>query len=240
MIDRDALRTEALRIHHRYAVEVVEALGFCPWARAAREAGRVRTLVVFGNDADTGETLQNEILRRIIALESAQELDVGLIVFPECFASRVAFQHLAARVRARYAQLRVRSAASFALADFHPDAQPDLAAPERLVAFIRKSPDPTFQLIRHAALDATRLGAPGTRFVDTSTLGTFELARAPAQVEPVHARLARANLETVARIGVERVQALLAEISSDRDDSYSRVGAPLPPWSTRRRALTEM
>jgi hypothetical protein len=231
MVDRDALRAEALRIHLRYSVEVIEALGFCPWAHAARIAGRVRTIIVFGNPQNTAETFHDQILREIDAIEDDENVEVGLLVFPELMLSRLAFQHLAARVRADYSQRRARTQQSFALADFHPDAEPDLAAPERLVPFIRKSPDPTFQLIRHAALDATRLGSAGSRFVDTSMLGALELGAKLDQTEPLHARLARANLLEVQRLGVARVQALLAEISRDRDESYTRLGVPLPPWT---------
>jgi hypothetical protein len=241
MIDREALRAEALRIHLRYSIEVVEAFGFCPWAEAARMQGRVRTTIVFGNASDTAETFQAAILEEVDALESIEHLDVGLIVFPELTLSRLEFQHLAAHVRARYAQARARGDTSFALADFHPDAQPDLTTPERLVPFIRASPDPTFQLIRHCALDATRLGSPGTRFVDPDLLSGLELGSTPAaHIEPVHARLARANLHAVERSGVERVRALLAEIVRDRDESYARLGVPLPPWSSPRHAAAEM
>jgi hypothetical protein len=240
MVDRDALRAEALRIHLRYSVEVIEALGFCPWAHAARLAGRVRTIIVFGNPQDMPPTFHGQILREIDAIEGDENVEVGLLVFPELTLTRLAFQHLAARVRADYASRRARSPQSFALADFHPDAEPDLAAPERLVPFIRKSPDPTFQLIRHASLDATRLGSSGSRFVDTSMLSTLEIAAKLEHTEPLHARLARANLQAVQRLGVAQVQALLAEISRDRDESYTRLGVPLPPWSAQRQAMTEM
>src|SRR4051812_33073978 len=99
MVDRDALRAEALRIHLRYSVEVIEALGFCPWAQAARIAGRVRTIVAFGNPNDTAVTFHAQILQEIDALEADENVDVGLLVFPELTSSRIAFQHLAARVR---------------------------------------------------------------------------------------------------------------------------------------------
>jgi hypothetical protein len=240
MVDRDALRAEALRIHLRYSVEVIEALGFCPWAHAARVAGRVRTIVVFGNPQDTAGTFHGEILGEIDAIEGDEAVEVGLLVFPELTLSRLAFQHLAARVRTDYAERRARTRQSFALADFHPDAEPDLAAPERLVPFIRKCPDPTFLLIRHAALDGKRLGPAGSRFVDTSMLSALELGAKLDHTEPLHARLARANLQEVQRLGVARVQVLLAEISRDRDESYTRLGVPLPPWSAQRQAMTEM
>jgi hypothetical protein len=44
-------------------------------------------------------------------------------------------------------------------------------------------------------------------------------------------RLAQANLETVLRVGVEPLAALLDDILRDRDQSYARLGLPPPPWS---------
>ena len=229
MLDRDALRAEALRIHHRYVVEVVEALGFCPWAASARAAGRVRSVVVFGDALGERHALRRDILREIEALEHDERVDVGLLVFPEVAAGRIEFQHLAAEVRTQFAARPERDPRHFALADFHPDAAADLGAPERLVPFIRRSPDPTFQLIRYAALDATRAGAPGTRFVDMESLDRLGAPQA-APVQPTHERIARANLRTVRQLGVERGEALILDILRDRDRSYGRLGVPLPPW----------
>lgn len=228
MLDRAALRTEVLRVHLRYALEVVEALGFCPWAAAARTAGRVQTRVVFGHEPDLAQTLHE-----VEILEYDESADIGLIVFPELVLDRVAFQHFGARVREQNEQRNGRGRARFAIADFHPDAAPDLASAERLVAFIRRSPDPTLQLLRRSTLDAVRRGEqPGTRFVDPAQLAEADLGRLR---EPIHERLARANLLTVQRLGVERVAAVLDDIQRDRDRSYARLGAALPPWSRSAR-----
>jgi hypothetical protein len=226
MVDRDALRTEALRIHRRYALEVVEAFSFCPWAAGARTEGRVQTRVVFGAEPDLKQTLHE-----VESLEYDESADIGLLVFPELRSDRIAFQHFAARVREQLEARYGRGRAPFALADFHPDAHADLGSPERLVAFIRRTPDPTLQLLRHSALDAVRRGEqPGTRFVDPAQLAHAELA-AP-QTEPLHQRLARANRETVLRHGVEHVAAVIADILSDRDRSYGRLGVPAAAWNT--------
>jgi hypothetical protein len=227
VVDREALRTEALRVHRRYAQELVEAFGFCPWAAAARIAGQVQTRIVFGRDADLEQTLHE-----VESLEYDESTEIGLIVFPELNAARVAFQHFSARVRALDEQRKGRGRAVFAIADFHPDAEPDLASSERLVAFIRRSPDPTLQLVRRSTLEAMRRGEqPGTRFVDPALLADAELTRAPR--EPTHQRLARANLQTVQRLGIAAVTAVLDDILRDRDDSYARLGVELPPWSKR-------
>jgi hypothetical protein len=223
MLDREALRAEALRIHARYAVEVVEGLGFCPWARAAREQGRVCTRILLD-----GQDTPAAALEQVIALERDASCEIGLLVFPELTLARVAFQHFAAEVRAGYEPRA--GGAPFAIADFHPDADPNLRSAAELVAFIRRSPDPTLQLVRRSALAAVRMGdGPGTRFIDASawTLGS---APSPPLPAPLHERVAGANLRQVQTLGVEHVLALFAAIERDRDASYARHGLAPPPW----------
>ena len=222
MVDGDALRAEALRIHTRYAVELVEGLGFCPWARVAREQGRVATRILLEH-----ESALERVVEQVCALECDPQWEIGLLVFPQLPLGRLAFQHFAAAVRAGYdAQA---GPGRFAIADFHPDAAPKLDSAAELVPFIRRSPDPTLQLVRLTAIADVRLGdEPGTRFVDPSAW-SFERAQA-APAPPLHERLASANLRQVQALGVEHVLALFATIERDRDDSYARLGVPPAPW----------
>ena len=223
VLDREGLRAEALRIHARYAVEVVEGLGFCPWARAAREQGRVCTRVLLESD-----TTPAAVIDQVTALERDASCEIGLLVFPELTLGRIPFQHFAAAVRAGYEPRA--GAAAFAIADFHPDAAPNLASAAELVAFIRRSPDPTLQLVRRSTLAAVRLGdGPGTRFVDLSAWAPSSIPPAP-EPAPLHERVAGANLRQVQSLGVEHVLALFTAIERDRDASYARHGLPLPPW----------
>lgn len=219
VVDYAALRGEVLRVHARYAQEFIEAFDLCPWARGARTAGKVRTEVLFGSEP----TLE-AALEAIAALTCDSVTDVGLLVLPELTLGRLEFQHFAARVRACGEQ------SAFAIADFHPEVEPRMESAERLVAYIRKSPDPTLQLVRRATLDLVRRGDPqGTRFVDVKRLGALDAL--PPQGDPLHARIARANLHTVEREGLDRIAGVLLDISRDRDRSYARLGLPPPPWS---------
>jgi hypothetical protein len=223
MEDGNALRAQALRVHQRYTREVVEALGFCPWAAGARAAGRVHTRVVLGSELDLQRTLDE-----LHALERDETADIGLLVFPEANAGRLPFQHWSARLREQVEERAGRGRTVFAIADFHPEAEADLGSPERLVAFIRRSPDPTLQLVRRSVLDAVRGGASaGTRFVDPALLGEGDLA---PRRESIQERIARANLETVERLGIARVTAVIDDILLDRDRSYTQLGVPPPPW----------
>ena len=78
----------------------------------------------------------------------------------------------------------------------------------RAVSFIRRSPDPTLQLVRATVLEAVR-GDQGSVFVDPASLRP-EVLLAAAPPASVSERIARANLETLRREGAERIAALLA------------------------------
>lgn len=222
MIDYATFEAEARRIYFRYAVEVVEAFTFCPWAKAAREAGRVRCAIVFG-----AEPALDALLGALRAADEDAGADVTLLVMPECRLDRVELRHLTATLHARYAAAAGPGRALHALADFHPSAPLDAGSPDRLVPFIRKSPDPTLQLIRHAALDAAQRGAhEGTR---AATLEMM-LKGALQPHEPAHARVAAANHRTVQRAGSAVILERLAAIASDRAASYARLGVTPVAW----------
>jgi hypothetical protein len=200
----------------------VEGLGFCPWARAAREQGRVTTRVLLDD-----ECALERVVEHVCALERDPPCEIGLLVFPQLRLGRVEFQHFAAALRAEYDACA--GPGRFAIADFHPDAAPKLDSAAELVPFIRRSPDPTLQLVRLTAIAEVRLNdEQGTRFVDPAVWMATQAQHAPAP--PLHERLASANLRQVQVLGVESVLALFAAIERDRDDSYARLGVPRPPW----------
>lgn len=219
MIDYETFAAEAKRIYFRYAVEVVEAFTFCPWARSAREAGRVECRVVFG-DRPSVELLLGELS----AAEARAEIDVTLLVMPECSLDRVALRHVTAALHARYEEASGRGRTAFAIADFHPSAPLDMGSADRLVPFIRKSPDPTLQLIRHSALDSARRGEGREGGTRAATLEM--MLQGALKTEPAHLRIAAANLRTLERQGSAPMLAALEAIARDRAASYARAGVP--------------
>jgi hypothetical protein len=109
----------------------------------------------------------------------------------------------------------------FVMAAFHPDASPDLAGAERLIPFLRRTPDPTLQLLRTTEVERVRSGSPqGTQFFDASVHDAF--TESPP---PLRERIARANLATAQRLGIDELTRRLDEIRRDRDDAYRS----LPP-----------
>ncbi|HEY1691840.1 MAG TPA: DUF1415 family protein [Polyangiaceae bacterium] len=213
---QDAWRREAERLHQRYLVEVVEACGLCPWAEVSRRLGRMRTSVVL-ESGDAAALASLKLLDGWIALP---EVEIGFLIYPRRPA-KAAFDRFVAELRTLDAGRRPAGEAPFALAAFHPDAAPDLKDAERLVPFLRRSPDPCVQVVRMSSLHRVRRRTPqGTHFVDVTMLdGALENAPEP----PLAEQIARANLETVRRMGVEALASRIEDILGDRDRSYARL-----------------
>lgn len=218
-VDADAaFEREVLRIYRRYQREVVEALRLCPWAERARADGRVRERVIATAALDALGALG-----ALDALAADPKVDIGLLIFPRVRASRGDFERFVEEVRRADAG-RGAAASDFRAAVFHPDAAADLASPARLLPFIRRSPDPTIQLVRAAALDRVRGDEDEARVLDSSRVhvATF-LSEKPGA--PLHERVADLNHQTIRELGVAAVEAILDDIRRDRDRAYAAFGA---------------
>jgi hypothetical protein len=222
----DPLVREALRVYRRYQVEIVEGLGMCPWAVRAREEGRVRTLVVLEREPSVAEALA-----RIAELAADEGTDIGLLVYPRVALDRRAWEHFARDVHTADAARWPVGGIPMAMAAFHPDAEPDLSTPARFVPFVRRSPDPTLQLVRISVLERVRRAEPsGTGYVDPASLdlASLDLSGEAAPPVPLHERVARANVETARELGVARMGAMLDDILRDRDAAYVAIDETLP------------
>ncbi|UJR82706.1 DUF1415 family protein [Sandaracinus amylolyticus] len=219
----DALVRECLRVYRRYAVEIVEALDFCPYAARCREEARTREVVVLARELDL-----DRALAEVAPLAEDTQIEVALMIWPRARCTRLELARFVERLRS--AHQAAPGGLVMAMEGFHPEADADLRGPERLVPFVRRTPDPTIQLVRHAVLDRVRRAAPsGTAFFDPSRMSLDDLMRSPAP-RPLHERIAEANHQTVQRLTVERVQASMDDILRDRDRAYAALGEP--PRST--------
>ena len=147
-------------------------------------------------------------------------IEVGLILLPaldpalaQGLEGARGFELLLRAARERMQARHARGAAPFHCVPFHPHFAEDLADEHRAVRFIRRSPDPTVQLVRASLLQTLRHADPsGTHYVDIAGLSAAELMALSAPV-PVAARIGRANLGTLNQANPERLRDLLAEIS---------------------------
>lgn len=223
MSDAELIR-EALRIYRRYATEIIERHAFCPWAERARLDGHVTERVLTQSDA----TDMAPSLDAISELDADPAIEIGLLIYPRLQLARLEFEHFVGQLRREDTPRHALGEVPFAMAAFHPDARADLSDPERLIPFIRRSPDPTIQLVRQSVLDRVRSRSPeGTAFIDPASLD-LELLLAEKEKEkttlPLRQRIARANQETVSEVGVGELDSQLADIFRDRDETYARLG----------------
>ena len=226
----DALRAEAVRVYRRYAVELVEGLGFCPYAERSRLDGHTREIVLSApipSDDEVGSAIES--------VADDPSIEIGLILFPRLAIGRTKHDRWVEHLRKAHASFR--KGAVLAVEGFHPDADADTSSPDRLTPFVRRTPDPTLQLTRLSVLERVRRGTPqGTAFFDPSAMDLARLLETP-EARPLHERIAERNLETVKRLGPAEVARIVEDILRDRDASYAaldqdiprRLGAPCPP-----------
>ena len=182
------LESAALARNDRYLREFVEALHMCPYAKRCRESGKLHRSVVFSRD---------EAFAAVRAVEALPEdsVEVALLIFPgepaQGESSAHAFVAFCVDLRNRISDAHDGDPPFYCVA-FHPDLPRDLHDPHRAVQFIRRSPDPTIQLVRASLLRSVRADKEGgSKFVDasnmtleqlmavTSPLGLSDLRRRP-------------------------------------------------------------
>jgi len=220
--DDDALRTEALRVYRRYAIEVVERFDLCPWAAYARRDGRVRECVILAeNKANPQQSL--DLLE---AIEATPKTEIALFIYPDLELDRLEFEAFVRTLREQHAARYEVGEIPFAMAAFHPTARADVVDADRLIPFLRRTPDPTIQVVRQSALERVRgHGQEGTSFIDLATLTALPIP----QKEPIslRQRIGQQNLETALSVGVETLEAVLSDIRRARAESYPPLsGAP--------------
>lgn len=212
-----ALIREALRVYRRYQLEVVEALNLCPWAVKARLDGAVTERVLLQRDQSHEPAMQ--VIRE---LEACPEIEIILVIFPRINLSLGAFEQFVAELREADTSQWPLGGVPFAAAAFHPEARRVGEAPERLVQYIRRTPDPTIQLVRRSVLDKLRRGTgEGKQFIDINSLSIADL---PKPQRPLREVVATANAETLIAHGFSRFDALIEDIRSDRERSYAALG----------------
>ena len=211
----------ALARSDRYLREFVEAWNLCPWARFCREAGKLHRKVLLVQGGEPGsaafQAAALEVDAAIAAVEALPQgtVEVGLLILPALEPSltlgtegALRFERLCNAVRAATDARHTQREPPFFCVPFHPDFPEDLATPARAVRFIRRSPDPTLQLVRRSLLREVRGRTPDTLVVDPSKLTNEQLAALEVP-ESVSDRIARTDLETLKHEGVERARALL-------------------------------
>lgn len=206
---------EAVRLHERYQIEIVEACGLCPWAERARVGGSFRARVLLQTELRTEASVA-----AIESLALDPLVEVAVLIYPRLRLRRLEFERFVGDVRDADAARHPLGGIPFMFAAFHPEAPPDTSDAERLIPFLRRTPDPTIQLLRSALLDRVRSATPqGTQFVDIRALESLEGGVGERPV-PLRQRIARTNLATVQRIGIAEITQRIDGICEDRARTY--------------------
>ena len=183
-----ALVAQALRVNARYVEEVVIGWDLCPWAARAWQNGEVERRV-FSSPALASDA----VVRWTAELTGRTTTAVGLAIFPRAAVTVGAWEAFAEQVR--------RARGLFLVAAFHPDyraAGEPVASAAQLVSFIRRTPDPTLQLVRASLVDG--LARDGRDLSD---------------------EIGRDNFATVTARDPAALDRLLTDIRRDRDRSYA-------------------
>lgn len=224
-ISDDPRITAALARNDRYQREFVEAYNLCPYSRRCRETGKLRRVVLLDQGGDPGTAGFDAAVDAIVAAIARLErlppdtIEVGLVLLPALHPALAlglegarGFEQLVRTARERMQARHARGAAPFHCVAFHPHFPEDLANEDRAVRFIRRSPDPTLQLVRASLLNRLRHADPsGTHYVDIAGLSAAELMALSAP-QSVAARIGRENLRTLNQARPEHLRELLAEI----------------------------
>ncbi|MDO9022256.1 MAG: DUF1415 family protein [Deltaproteobacteria bacterium] len=214
----EALAREAKRLFRRYTVEIVEGLDMCPWAEAARRRSQVSESVELGRAPDVAAGAA--WARR---LGEDRSVEIGFLIWPRVRVSRAEFVAYVEAVREAYGREPGRGGVLMAMVGFHPEPEPDTTSALSLINFIRRCPDPTIQAIRLSTLEELRQrDGTSKRFMPMSAALALPLD-VPAR-RPLHEVVSDANQQTVERLGVPHVEAIVADIHRDRDRSYRALG----------------
>ncbi|MEO8878477.1 MAG: DUF1415 family protein [Polyangiaceae bacterium] len=211
----DAFTREVIRVYRRYQLEIVEACGLCPWAERARVEQKCREWVLL----ETDRSVNASSLAALGEVFADDNIEIAFLIYPRLKATRPEFDRFVARVRDADSRRHPLGKIPFMFAGFHPEAAAELSDPERLIPFLRRTPDPTIQLVRSSVVDKIRGKTPqGTQFFDASTLLSDLEKPQPA----IRDKIALANLETVKKMGADDLRKKLDDIQRDRNESYQR------------------
>ncbi len=169
-----------------------------------------------------GRALIDASLASIDALVADERAEVAVLIYPRLKLGRLEFERFVGEVRDADAARYELGCIPFVFAAFHPDASPDSSDAERLIPFLRRTPDPTIQLLRSSVLDRVRSSTPqGTQFVDVRTLDLMDDGKKEAV--SLRQRIARTNLATVQRLGLTEVTKRIEAITEDRRGTYRAI-----------------
>ncbi|MRG94764.1 hypothetical protein [Polyangium spumosum] len=190
--DAPAFAAEVLRVHRRYATEIVQAHALCPFVRDV-DVAFGKFCVMLDHEPDLDATREAVIDAKSNVLH---------VVFPLALPPSNVFERFASTLLAR---LQGAFAEAPVMAAFHPELVGDRDAAHRLVGLLRRAPDPFVQFIPAGVHEGGTVFASSVEEFEASAVDRSELNFQKLRGEPIEALLTRAQ-----------------EIRADRDRAYAR------------------
>lgn len=211
-----ALAAEVVRVHKRYAVEVVAAHRLCPFLR----------------DPDIAFGRFCVVLARDLVLDDAREAyrraenPVVHIVYPVLRAATGDFERFGGEV-GRAARDLWRAAPEGdpscgpeppVVATFHRKLAGDRSTPHRLIGLLRRAPDPFVQIIPGGHHEGGTTVAP---LAEMQGLAPEELMRLLKLTPPPPKDRTQELFERLSQAALDDIAATVADIHADRDRAYA-------------------
>lgn len=151
--------------------DVVIGLNLCPFAAKPQ---RNKQIKIFVSDANTEETLLEDILRQLIELETTppSELETTLVAVPNMLEDFYDYNLFIDWVEALIKQQNWEGV--FQLATFHPDYCFGGTEPEDAENLTNRSPYPVFHLIREESMEKVLKHYPNPEAIPDTNIARVE------------------------------------------------------------------
>ncbi|MDN3696974.1 MULTISPECIES: DUF1415 domain-containing protein [Vibrio] len=151
--------------------DVVIGLNLCPFAAKPQ---RNKQIKIFVSEAETEETLLEDILQQFMILESktAKELETTLVVVPNMLQDFFDYNMFIDWIEALIKQQEWDG--TFQLATFHPDYCFGGADPEDDENLTNRSPYPVFHLIREESMEKVLKHYPNPEAIPDTNIARVE------------------------------------------------------------------
>jgi hypothetical protein len=214
---RARLEAEALRVNDRYLHEFIEEYAFCPFARSGRLAGQTSRYVHYADSLDVEPLVK---LLRAGAADPNQV--VSQVILPLVEVDPDAWIRFVGELT-DLGNRRLGGPPTLAFAALHPRLAYHAGNEFALVPLFRRAPDATIQWARLDALAGLYEGREsGDTYVDPSDVLTY-VRDNPAPRPPLYDRATETNAKMARRLGLAKVEAMVADYADDARRSYQRI-----------------
>ncbi|MEZ4311390.1 MAG: hypothetical protein R3F14_25415 [Polyangiaceae bacterium] len=207
---------EVVRVHRRYATEVVAAHRLCPFVRDV-DIAFGRFCVVLAEDPS---------LEAARAAYVEAENPVLHLVYPISRVPTADFERFGADVGKLAREIWRAAPVDDArlgpeppvIATFHPRLAGDRGTPHRLIGTLRRAPDPFVQIIPGGHHESGTVVAPVSDYLDLAPEALAKLLKA---IPPPAKDRAHETFTRLTPADLDAIDALIADIHADRDRSYA-------------------